>query len=85
MRPARWTGGTRCTRSPTDVAHRTASAARAERILTMDGPGTAYGTHEDLLRTRGLYQGARPAPVRRRALRLRGHVPGRTGYAGAAR
>ncbi|MEV6760350.1 ABC transporter ATP-binding protein [Streptomyces sp. NPDC051105] len=38
------------------VAHRISSASRAERILVMDGPRTAYGTHEELLRTCALYQ-----------------------------
>ncbi|MGW7422698.1 ATP-binding cassette domain-containing protein [Streptomyces sp. NPDC054813] len=38
------------------VAHRISSAGRAERILVMDGPRTAYGTHEELLRTCALYQ-----------------------------
>ncbi|MER7834929.1 ATP-binding cassette domain-containing protein [Streptomyces sp. NPDC096040] len=38
------------------VAHRIASARRAQRILVMDGPRTAYGTHEDLLRTCALFQ-----------------------------
>ncbi len=38
------------------VAHRIASAGRAQRILVMDGPRTAYGTHQDLLRTCALYQ-----------------------------
>ncbi|MGY4922449.1 ATP-binding cassette domain-containing protein [Streptomyces sp. 900105755] len=38
------------------VAHRIDSARRARRILVMDGPRTAYGTHEDLLRTCALYR-----------------------------
>ncbi|MEU5313026.1 ABC transporter ATP-binding protein [Streptomyces sp. NPDC021562] len=38
------------------VAHRIDSARRARRILVMDGPRTAYGTHEELLRTCALYQ-----------------------------
>jgi ATP-binding cassette subfamily C protein len=38
------------------VAHRISSAARAERVLVMDGPRTAYGTHQELLRTCALYQ-----------------------------
>ncbi|MEV7393106.1 ABC transporter ATP-binding protein [Streptomyces sp. NPDC091215] len=38
------------------VAHRIASAGRAQRILVLDGPRTAYGTHQDLLRTCALYQ-----------------------------
>ncbi|MEU2618080.1 ABC transporter ATP-binding protein [Streptomyces sp. NPDC007157] len=38
------------------VAHRISSAGRAERILVMDGPRTAYGTHEELLRTCALYR-----------------------------
>ncbi|MFJ8079159.1 ATP-binding cassette domain-containing protein [Streptomyces sp. NPDC096205] len=31
------------------VAHRLSSARRADRVLVMDGPRTAYGTHERLL------------------------------------
>ncbi|MFF9275870.1 ATP-binding cassette domain-containing protein [Streptomyces griseosporeus] len=31
------------------VAHRITSARRAERVLVMDGPRTAYGGHEELL------------------------------------
>ncbi|MER5525491.1 ABC transporter ATP-binding protein [Streptomyces sp. NPDC002677] len=50
------------------VAHRIASAGRAERTLVMDGPRTAYGTHEELLRTCALYQDlvapGRPRPAR---------------------
>ncbi|WP_406431656.1 ABC transporter ATP-binding protein/permease [Streptomyces sp. NBC_00631] len=38
------------------VAHRIDSARRARRILVLDGSRTAYGTHEDLLRTCALYQ-----------------------------
>ncbi|MBW8793652.1 MAG: ABC transporter ATP-binding protein [Streptomyces sp.] len=38
------------------VAHRIDSARRAGRILVLDGPRTAYGTHEDLLRSCALYQ-----------------------------
>ncbi|MFD5543024.1 ATP-binding cassette domain-containing protein [Streptomyces sp. NPDC127079] len=38
------------------VVHRIDSARRARRILVMDGPRTAYGTHEELLRTCALYQ-----------------------------
>ena len=53
------------------VAHRISSARRAGRVLVMDGPRTACGTHEELLRTSALYRDlvggwtARPtAPVR---------------------
>ncbi|MEU2423364.1 ABC transporter ATP-binding protein [Streptomyces sp. NPDC007851] len=38
------------------VAHRLDSARRARRILVMDGPRTAFGTHGELLRTCPLYQ-----------------------------
>ncbi|MFI9255073.1 ATP-binding cassette domain-containing protein [Streptomyces sp. NPDC053069] len=38
------------------VAHRISSARRAERILVMDGPRTACGTHGELLRTSDLYR-----------------------------
>ncbi|MEV5849475.1 ABC transporter ATP-binding protein [Streptomyces sp. NPDC051985] len=38
------------------VAHRLDSARRAGRVLVMDGPRTAYGTHPDLLRDCPLYQ-----------------------------
>ncbi len=32
------------------VAHRISSARRAGRVLVMDGPRTAFGTHEEVLR-----------------------------------
>ncbi|WP_416968965.1 ATP-binding cassette domain-containing protein [Streptomyces sp. 4F14] len=38
------------------VAHRIASARRADRILVMDGADTAYGTHPQLLETSPLYR-----------------------------
>ncbi|GAB2872106.1 ABC transporter ATP-binding protein [Streptomyces deserti] len=38
------------------VAHRISSARRAERVLVMDGRETAYGSHEDLLRTSARYR-----------------------------
>ncbi|MFK0150930.1 ATP-binding cassette domain-containing protein [Streptomyces sp. NPDC090493] len=38
------------------VAHRIGSARRARRILVMDGPRTAYGSHEELLRGCALYR-----------------------------
>ncbi|MEU9989252.1 ATP-binding cassette domain-containing protein [Streptomyces sp. NPDC048045] len=38
------------------VAHRISSARRADRILVMDGPRTACGTHDELLRTSSLYR-----------------------------
>ncbi|MEU9412381.1 ABC transporter ATP-binding protein [Streptomyces sp. NPDC048281] len=38
------------------VAHRVDSARRAGRILVLDGPRTACGTHGDLLRSCPLYQ-----------------------------
>lgn len=38
------------------VAHRISSALRADRVLVMDGPRTAYGTHEELLRTSEPYR-----------------------------
>ncbi|MFF5139849.1 ATP-binding cassette domain-containing protein [Streptomyces sp. NPDC013157] len=38
------------------VAHRIDSARRAGRILVLDGPRTAFGTHEDLLRSCALYR-----------------------------
>jgi ATP-binding cassette subfamily C protein len=38
------------------VAHRISSARRADRVLVMDGPRTACGTHEELLRTSALYR-----------------------------
>ncbi|MBP2050127.1 ATP-binding cassette subfamily C protein [Streptomyces griseochromogenes] len=53
------------------VAHRVSSARRAARVLVMDGPRTACGSHDELLRTSPLYRdlaGGRPArpaaPVR---------------------
>ncbi|WP_031487095.1 ATP-binding cassette domain-containing protein [Streptomyces bicolor] len=48
------------------VAHRIGSARRADRVLVMDGPHTAYGTHDELLRRsptyRDLVGGWTPAP-----------------------
>lgn len=38
------------------VAHRISSARRADRVLVMDGPRTAHGTHEELLRVSALYR-----------------------------
>ncbi|MFF3332351.1 ATP-binding cassette domain-containing protein [Streptomyces sp. NPDC002888] len=38
------------------VAHRISSALRAHRILVMDGPRTAYGTHEELMRDSAPYR-----------------------------
>jgi ABC-type multidrug transport system fused ATPase/permease subunit len=38
------------------VAHRISSAYRADRVLVMDGPRTAYGTHEELLRGSAPYR-----------------------------
>ncbi|MFE9621432.1 ATP-binding cassette domain-containing protein [Streptomyces sp. NPDC006527] len=38
------------------VAHRISSARRAERVLVMDGPRTAYGTHAEVLRRSALYR-----------------------------
>ena len=38
------------------VAHRISSARRADRVLVMDGTGTAYGTHDELLRVSPLYR-----------------------------
>nr|WP_037780699.1 ATP-binding cassette domain-containing protein [Streptomyces sp. HGB0020] len=38
------------------VAHRISSARRADRVLVMDGRGTAYGTHDELLKTSPLYR-----------------------------
>ncbi|MGW2517022.1 ATP-binding cassette domain-containing protein [Streptomyces sp. NPDC001617] len=38
------------------VAHRISSARRAGRVLVMDGTGTAYGTHDELLRVSPLYR-----------------------------
>ncbi|GAA2261419.1 ATP-binding cassette domain-containing protein [Streptomyces indiaensis] len=50
------------------VAHRISSARRADRILVMDGRSTAYGGHEDLLRSCALYRDLvgswTPAPAR---------------------
>lgn len=48
------------------VAHRVGSARRADRVLVMDGPRTAYGTHDELLRRspsyRDLVGGRTPVP-----------------------
>ncbi|WP_052809438.1 ATP-binding cassette domain-containing protein [Streptomonospora alba] len=38
------------------IAHRLSSALRADRILVLDGSGTASGTHESLLRDSPLYR-----------------------------
>ncbi|GHG73450.1 ATP-binding cassette domain-containing protein [Streptomyces griseocarneus] len=38
------------------VAHRAGSALRADRVLVMDGPGTAAGTHAELLARSALYR-----------------------------
>lgn len=38
------------------VAHRISSARRADRVLVMDGPGSACGTHQELLETSPLYR-----------------------------
>ncbi|MGI5460562.1 ATP-binding cassette domain-containing protein [Streptomyces sp. CA-249302] len=38
------------------VAHRISSARRADRVLVMDGTGTAYGSHDELLRESALYR-----------------------------
>ncbi|MEU6258355.1 ABC transporter ATP-binding protein [Streptomyces sp. NPDC047043] len=38
------------------VAHRISSARRADRVLVMDGRGTAYGTHDALLEDSPLYR-----------------------------
>ncbi|WP_307783580.1 ATP-binding cassette domain-containing protein [Streptomyces spinoverrucosus] len=45
------------------VAHRISSARRADRVLLMDGPRTAYGTHDELVRRSPSYRalvGGRP-------------------------
>lgn len=51
------------------VAHRISSARRAGRVLVMDGRSTAYGTHEELMRSCALYRDLvgswTPAPARR--------------------
>ncbi|MFD7994616.1 ATP-binding cassette domain-containing protein [Streptomyces mexicanus] len=38
------------------VAHRISSARRAGRVLVLDGPRTAYGTHDELLARSPLYR-----------------------------
>ncbi|MEU1474664.1 ATP-binding cassette domain-containing protein [Streptomyces sp. NPDC005760] len=38
------------------VAHRISSARRADRVLLMDGPRTAYGTHAELVRDSPAYR-----------------------------
>lgn len=46
------------------VAHRISSARRAGHVLLMDGPRTAYGTHDELVRDSPAYRelvGGRPA------------------------
>ncbi|WP_455681087.1 ATP-binding cassette domain-containing protein [Streptomyces paradoxus] len=52
------------------VAHRISSARRAGRVLVMDGRSTAYGSHEELMRSYALYRdlvgswAPQPAPRR---------------------
>ncbi len=41
------------------VAHRISSARRAGRVLVMDGRNTAYGDHEELVRSSALLPGTR--------------------------
>ncbi|WP_020134773.1 ATP-binding cassette domain-containing protein [Streptomyces sp. 351MFTsu5.1] len=57
------------------VAHRISSARRAGHVLLMDGPRTAYGTHDELVRESPAYRelvGGRPAvPPSEPALPLR--------------
>ncbi|MET7733557.1 ABC transporter ATP-binding protein [Streptomyces sp. NPDC005402] len=38
------------------VAHRISSARRADQVLLMDGPRTAYGTHDELVRESPAYR-----------------------------
>ena len=51
------------------VAHRISSARRADRVLVMDGTGTAFGTHDELLHVSPLYRDLvgswTPVPARR--------------------
>jgi ATP-binding cassette subfamily C protein len=51
------------------VAHRISSARRADRVLVMDGTGTAFGTHDELLDVSPLYRDLvgswAPVPARR--------------------
>nr|WP_030247727.1 ATP-binding cassette domain-containing protein [Streptomyces sp. NRRL S-455] len=53
------------------VAHRISSARRAGRVLVMDGPSTAYGGHQELMRSSALYRDLvgnwTPASCRRRS------------------
>ncbi|KDN75750.1 ABC transporter ATP-binding protein [Streptomyces olindensis] len=53
------------------VAHRISSARRADRVLVMDGRSTAYGGHEELLRSSAPYRDLvgswTPVPCRRRS------------------
>ncbi|MET7682436.1 ABC transporter ATP-binding protein [Streptomyces sp. NPDC005423] len=53
------------------VAHRISSARRAGRVLVLDGPGTALGTHDDLLRRSPLYRDLVGSWVSEPALALR--------------
>lgn len=57
------------------VAHRISSARRAGRVLVMDGPRTAFGTHEEVLRRSPLYRdlvgGWEPGQLSQPALALR--------------
>ncbi|MEU1854122.1 ABC transporter ATP-binding protein [Streptomyces sp. NPDC019990] len=53
------------------VAHRISSARRAGRVLVVDGPNTACGGHEELMRSSALYRDLvgnwTPAPSRQRS------------------
>ncbi|MFF7047536.1 ATP-binding cassette domain-containing protein [Streptomyces griseorubiginosus] len=63
------------------VAHRIGSARRAGHVLLMDGPRTAYGTHDELVRESPAYRelvGGRPAvPPERPASPAAAPSPGR--------
>jgi ATP-binding cassette subfamily C protein len=68
------------------VAHRISSARRAGRVLVMDGPRTAFGTHEEVLRRSPLYRdlvgGWEPGQLSQPALAL-GDADGVDAVAGA--
>ncbi|PNE35143.1 ABC transporter ATP-binding protein [Streptomyces eurocidicus] len=57
------------------IAHRAASARRADRVLVMDGPRTRCGDHRELLAESPLYRDLTGAPDPRLPARAPSHPP----------
>lgn len=57
------------------IAHRAASARRADRVLVMDGPRTRCGDHRELLAESPLYRDLTGAPGPRPPARAPSHPP----------